>query len=371
MYSNNYLVAFSEVASSVLSTVLAIVLLLAMITVHEFGHYISGKILGFKIEEFAIGFGPAIIKKTKKSGEKFSVRALPLGGFCAFYGEDNKGEVKEDGFNDKPVWKRIIVMISGALMNYIFALLIIMLSFGIYGANAVKITSLEGLEEKTEQTLCEGDVIVKAQGKNVYLITDLMKAIKDKEKGEIVELTVVRDGEKQSLSVSLLTDTNFESVEDYSRLCYSLGAYKTAQDGTYGGLETTNVRLGFFETIGKGFEYSFKLAGTIFTVLGELLTGRIGLSSMGGTITTLSATANAVKVGGFKNFLYMGSFIGVNLAVFNLLPIPALDGSRVIFCIIEGIRKKPLNRKVEGIIHTVGLIALLMFAVMVDLMQCF
>ena len=109
----------------------------------------------------------------------------------------------------------------------------------------------------------------------------------------------------------------------------------------------------------------------IFTVLGQLITGALGISSVGGTVTTISVTAEAIKVGGFRNLLNISSFIGVNLAVFNLLPIPALDGSRVVFTLIEGIRKKPLNRNVEGIIHTVGLFALLLFAVFVDLQRCF
>ena len=113
------------------------------------------------------------------------------------------------------------------------------------------------------------------------------------------------------------------------------------------------------------------LAGTVFTVLGQLLTGALGISSLGGTITTISVTANAIKIGGVRQILNMTSFIGVNLAVFNLLPIPALDGSRVVFTAIEGIRKKPLNRRVEGLIHTIGLFALLLFAIFVDLQQCF
>ena len=134
---------------------------------------------------------------------------------------------------------------------------------------------------------------------------------------------------------------------------------------------TENVKFSFFETIERGFQYSISIGGTIFRTLGELLTGKLSIRAMGGTITTVKVTADAIKQGGFNYFLEMAGFIGVNLAVFNLLPIPALDGSRVVFCIIEWIRKKPVNRKVEGIIHAVGLVLLLGFSVLVDLLQIF
>ena len=164
-----------------------------------------------------------------------------------------------------------------------------------------------------------------------------------------------------------------KNVEDMKPVYLALGAYKLDTDGEIVGygIASTFVRFGFFQTIGRGFEYSFKLAGTIFTVLGQLLTGKLGIGAMGGTITTIVVTADAIMVGGFKYLLYISSFIGVNLAVFNLLPFPALDGSRVVFCAIEGILKKPVNRRVEGVIHTVGLVLLLAFAVFVDLQRCF
>lgn len=113
--------------------VLAIVVLLIMITVHEFGHYVAGKAFGFGIEEFAIGFGPKLYSRTRKSGEIFSVRALPIGGFCAFKGEDEDDEDPK-AFNNRKPWQRIIVLVAGALMNYLLALLLIFVLFGAYGA---------------------------------------------------------------------------------------------------------------------------------------------------------------------------------------------------------------------------------------------
>ena len=133
-------------------------------------------------------------------------------------------------------------------------------------------------------------------------------------------------------------------------------------------LAYATAKFGFFETLGRSFVYSFKIAGSAFRVLGELLTGRIGIRSFGGPVSTIKVTSQAVS-GGFRYFLEISALIGVNLAVFNLLPIPALDGSKVVFTVIEWIRGKPISRKVEAIIHAAGFIFLLGFAILVDILQ--
>lgn len=370
-----FMASFGEVMSFVGYILLAILVLLVMITVHEFGHYITGKIFKFKIDEFAIGFGPKLFKKTKKDGEVFSVRALPLGGFCAFHGEDDDLD-DANAFNNKKPWQRIIVLISGALMNYLLSVILIIIMFSAYGHTALVTYKVDGptAEYLEQYSFREKDVIIKAEGKNIYLATDLMNAIADKEQGELVNFTILRDGKKQDVEIMLRASTNFKNLEDMERLYASLGiSYERAVDGSLydTGLYSTGVKFGFFDTVGRSFEYSVKLAGTVFKVLGQLITGSLGIKAMGGTVTTVSVTATAIKLGGFRNLLNIASFIGVNLAVFNLLPIPALDGSRVVFTGIEWIRKKPINRRVEAIIHTVGFVLLLLFAVFVDLQQCF
>lgn len=369
-----FLASFGQVMSYIGYIALAILILLVMITVHEFGHYIAGKIFKFGIDEFAIGFGPKLFSKKKKNGELFSVRLLPIGGFCAFRGEDEDDD-DPNAFNNKKWWQRIIVLISGALMNYILALLVIMMMFGIYGQTtlvAYKMQPTDAIEQQYQ--FQERDIILQANGKNVYMLTDLMSAVEGKKQGDLVDFQVRRAGKDINVKIQLRQSTDFENIEDVKGLYSALGFYyETDANGTLqnGGLYSTSVKFGFFRTLGRSFEYSFMLAGTVFTVLGQLLTGALGISSLGGTVTTISVTANAIKIGGFRQILNMTSFIGVNLAVFNLLPIPALDGSRVVFTAIEGVRKKPLNRRVEGLIHTIGLFALLLFAIFVDLQQCF
>ena len=404
--------------------VLAIVILLAMITIHEFGHYVAGKILGFKINEFAIGFGPALFKKrSKKTGELFALRVIPLGGYCAFDGEDeieeqpkDKGEepfaelqTTGDGsqvseelpaeatrnesypepkgarFNDQAPWKRIIVLIAGALMNYLLALTLILILFASFGRPVYMVEKqppIEGASQTANDVyangLQTGDVILEINGKDLYLITDYMSVLDGKKKGDVVGVLVIRDGKKQVVDVTLVQDSNPKSMSDSSSILYPLGlAYRedVIEDGETvsklfngGGLVPTDVKSGFFGTIGHSFVYSFKIGGTILQSLGELLTGKLGMDSVGGPATTIKLTSQ-VAASGMQEFLSIAAFIGVNLAVFNLLPVPALDGCKVVFCVIEWIRKKPLNRKVEAIINFVGLIVLFGFAILVDFLQ--
>ncbi len=360
------------------SVLLAILILLAMITVHEFGHYVAGKIFHFKINEFAIGFGPALFKHKKKNGELVSVRCLPLGGYCAFEGEDSDNP-HPDAFNNKKPWQRIIVLFAGAFMNYLLALLLIVISFSACG-QLLLMTFVEPAADPAynEYSLQDKDIIISCEGKDIYLTTDLMDALEGKKQGDLVKFTLSREEEGkrtiQTVQVMLRADADFADLTDTKTLWDALGIQKVyAEDGetySYRIYTTAFKGFGFFETIGRSFVYSFRIGGTIFKVLGQLLTGNLGLDAFGGPVSTIKITSQ-IASRGFQQFLEISAFIGVNLAVFNLLPIPALDGSKIVFTVIEWIRGKPINRKVEAVIHAVGFVLLLGFAVLVDLLQLF
>lgn len=355
----------------ILSVLLAILILLAMICVHEFGHFIAGRILGFKINEFAIGFGPKLFKRRgKKHGTLFTVRAFPLGGYCSFEGEEGE-ESDPAAFNNKKPWQRIIVLISGALMNYILAVALIIIGFFSFGQPAYRIDAVEESPDYSQEyVLQSGDIILGVEGRTVYFATDFIAALKNKKAGDIVTVEVIRAEKKQSVKVALRSDCNFKNSSDTSKIWRALGAdtYEWEDGNLYWSVSGTSCRFSFFSTLGRSFAYSFRLAGAIFGVLGELLTGNLGISAMGGPITTIKMTGE-MAVQGVESFLRIAAYIGVNLAVFNLLPIPALDGSKVIFCLIEWAFKKPVPRKVEAVIHAVGLILILAFAVLVDVLQ--
>jgi regulator of sigma E protease len=343
-----------------------------MITIHEFGHYIAGSILKFKINEFAIGFGPAIFKhRSKKKGQLFSIRAIPLGGYCAFEGEDTSSE-SSDAFDKKAPWKRIIVLLAGATMNYILALIVIIISFFAFGQMAYKVNSVEQVEGySTEYSLAEGDVLVKAEGKVIYLITDLSSALSGKKQGDDISLTVLRDGQLTDVTVQMSADYNIPNSKYVSRVWSYIGVgtyYGEDGESKYYDLSVANVKLDFGQTIGRSFVYSYKVAGTIFKVIGELFTGNLGIDAMGGPVTTIKTTSE-MAVQGMQSLLEITAYIGVNLAVFNLLPIPALDGSKIVFCIIEWICKKPVPKKIEAVIHVIGFVFIIGFAILVDILQ--
>ena len=419
--ANNLLSVWSTIGS----VALAILILLVMITVHEFGHYVAGKILKFKIDEFSIGFGPALFKRrSKKTGELFALRLIPLGGYCAFAGEDGLEETppeppepfpetegtehaegaaamnpaaaaesaenvpaprvpteeeKAHWFVNRKPWQRIIVLLAGAFMNYLLAVLLIIVCFFAYGQTMVAVYEAEPTAEIAAEYCLQGrDILLQAEGKNLYLTTDVAKAVGGKKAGERVSFRVSRlfitdEGEsyrqEMDVEVQLRADVTVENSADFSSVWRALGiGYEEAEEGGSYLLASAAYRFGFWETLGRSFVYSFKIAGSIFQILGELLTGRLGLSVLGGPVSTIAITSQ-VAGSSFRGFLEIAGYIGVNLAVFNLLPVPALDGSKIVFTVIEWIRGKPVNRKVEAVIHFVGLVFLLGFAVLVDILQ--
>ncbi len=359
---------FVEVLTYILYVLLAVLSLVVMIVVHELGHYITGKIFKFGIEEFSIGFGPKLFQRKNKSGELISLRAIPLGGYCAFEGEDEKS-VSPSAFSNKHPFFRILVLISGAVMNFLLAIFIIILMTAIWGQSCFVVGNIDASLPQNEYRLQSNDVILSVDGKDVYLYTDIISAIDEKTQAETdekpINVTVKRNGETKTVAVKLFADANFKNIEDISTL------YKVFGLSENDGLMQTRIRLGFFETIGNSFKYAGKIGGTIFSILHQLLNGRLGISSMGGTVSVITMTANAVKTSGIYYLFQIMAFVGVNLALFNLLPFPALDGCQVLFVLFEWIFKKPINKKVQSVINFVGLIALILFAVFVDVQHLF
>ncbi len=362
---------FASVMSTIGYVLLALLCLMGMVVVHEFGHYIAGKLLGFKINEFAIGFGPRIIKiRNKKNGEIFSIRPFPLGGFCQFEGEDEEDD-KENSFNAHPPWKRLIVLFSGAFFNFLSAIMIITLVFTFYGQILPCVGSIAEESYLARETdLKEGDVILSVNNRqvNILMADDLSTALSrigDEEGGY---LTVLRDGKKTKIYVEksdiYQRDENNQIVVDENGQPVTYRAFGFSLGLVY-------CKLDFFTAFGRAFGYTFFMVWKILWSIGQLITGAIKFTeSAGGPITIISTMSTAARTGA-GTLAYIVCLISANLAVMNLLPLPALDGARMLFTVIEWIRKKPLNRKVEGVIHFVGMILLFGIAIFADIFQLF
>jgi len=371
----NYLLSVGSSLSFIWYILVAIFALLLMVMIHEFGHYIAGKILGFKINEFSVGFGPKLLQKKKKNGELFSLRAIPLGGYCAFDGEDENSN-SPTAFNNQKPWKRLIVLFSGALFNFLSAIIFSYILLVSCGYEHVQVKSIQNtsFQYQVENHLEEGDRIYGINGTEFdfvhddyfnTLLGDYVRNDLDFEEDmwtsagvdySTIPLNVERNGKKIVVD-GVLQKQMVDGEEVWS---FTSSDTKDFQLKTY--------RHGFVESIGESFTFSFRWAHKILIILGDLFTGQLPIKSLGGPVTTIKVMAETTQQS-YSYLLILIPVIAVNLAVFNLLPIPSLDGARMVFVFIEWIRRKPINRDVEAYIHGFGLLLLLGFVLVVDILQ--
>ena len=378
--------------------IVALLCLMLMIMLHELGHYTFGKIFKFKINEFSIGFGPKIFSKTNsKTGEVFSIRCVPLGGYCAFAGEDeevpDESELSEEEdkekykyyFNKRPVWQRIIVLFAGAGFNFISALIVITIFFAGYGEyfpvvgdvyQHVEYNNEDGTYEVIEgsQQLQKGDVIYSVNGKYCYSLLEFNRLNKlVAEGGDTLELVVLRDGEAVNVKLEKNYYLTYVDGEETDEEGNPVKVPAVSQSKGIGmSLATFSVeKLPFGRALGHGFTFGYDILRVTFTTLGQVFTGQAAVSdSLGGTATAIYSLAQLVQAG-IPAIIYGFCLLSISIGIMNILPLPALDGSRIVFAIIEGIRRKPLNRKVEGMIHFVGIIVLFALAIILDLVHFF
>ena len=361
-------VTFTGVLEWIGYIILALFALMIMVLIHELGHYTAGKLLGFEIKEFAIGFGPAIFKHKFKNGEQFSLRPIPLGGFCSFLGEDEENN-NPKAFNNQKPWKRIIVLAAGVLFNFFSAIILVSVFFSCFGDYMPKISTVYQLSG-AEQHFQVDDVILEIDGRKVYLNINADLSSYFNLNLQVNEVIVLRNGEKVTLQVqkgNFITEENGVLTEKYG---YGISHLVKHDDGNYY-YNYERYKFPFFQSIARGFEFSFLVVGKLFSVLGGIITGALGIkNNLGGTLTAIGAISQISRQG-FDAWMYAICVMSSTLAVMNILPIPALDGSRIIFVIIEWIRKKPISRKLEGTIHFVGLVLLFSLTIVLDLINYF
>lgn len=389
----------------VLYVLLAIVILLLMIVIHEFGHYLAGKILKFKINEFSVGFGPKIFSKKKKNGEVFSLRLIPLGGYCAFEGETASGEeilqTKKDApelsadasaateepaaadtgtapadaaaaapadvgqptrtFMEEKPWKRIIVLLSGGVANLLSAVVFSFIFIWAIGYTVPTVSTVyTDAAGNPFNPLIAGDIVRAVNGKEIGIMNSYDDLIAGVGENDSVTLTVERDGQRVDVNVTkkhIVTETTDEETGEAETLDYVGFGYASLY-------EFTDVGIGY--ALKYCVPYMFKLSWLILGTFGDLITGDIPLTDLAGPAGTIALMADLARTN-WRNILILLPLIASNLGIFNLLPIPALDGSKVVFTLIEWIRGKPINQKVEGMIHTVGILLIFGLVIVLDL----
>lgn len=332
--------------------IIGVFLFSATIFVHELGHFMFAKWSGVTVHKFALGMGPALFKFQKGETE-YSLRLFPIGGYCAMEGEDEESN-EEGSFGKKPVWKRMCIVAAGACMNFLLG--VVLMCVVLAQSSALYTTTVGRFAKgaRSDQQLQVGDKILSINGYDVNTVKDINNALGF--------AGLVADKGADTISVPIKVKRGNEKI--------TLDGVQFTLEKTSGNnltnidFETTTMKKTFLTVLGRSFLDSFAGIKQVWASLGLLITGKVGINMMSGPVGMTSAmsqvASQSMQQGGFGfavlNLIRIVALITINLGVMNLLPLPALDGGRLLFLLIEGIRRKPINPKYEGYIHAAGLV---------------
>ena len=339
--------------------IIAVLLFGFLIAIHEFGHFITAKLFGVRVNEFAIGMGPAILSKQK--GETlYALRIFPVGGYCAMEGEDEDSDDPR-AFGSQAAWKRVVILAAGACMNFLAGLaLILLLASGTERYTTTQIAGFaDGFPLAGESGLMVGDRVVKINGERIYLYSDVITFL-SRGAGESYDIVVERGGRQLTLNDLPLVPREYKNEDGQSVVRYGINF--SVADATLG----AKLRNSWYNAI--DFVRLVRLSLT------DLLSGNAGLKDLTGpigivdTISQVGEQSQTVRMA-LENILYFGALIAVNLAVMNLLPLPALDGGRIFFLLVNSLwmllTRRRIDPKYEGYVHFAGLVALMGLMVLV------
>lgn len=321
--------------------VIAILAFCVIIIIHELGHFTAAKLCGIQVNEFAVGMGPVILRK-KGRETNYVIRLLPIGGSVSMEGEQDSSD-NPRAFNRKPVWQRMIVILAGPIMNLILGFFVAMIYVcTISNIVTTTVSVVNDIPGITSQ-LMVGDEIVSVENTTVWTTFDIQYKMQnnggrtDENGNLLLDFKVKRGGELIALKdvqFKVETDDNGNSDVIYSFYVQPLERnFLTVIE--YSGRETASI------------------SRMIMFTLADLFKGKYGLKDLSGPVGTVTVVSQSVSYG-LPSFCYLFAFITINVGVFNLLPIPALDGCRFLFLVIEAIRRKPLKPEIEGVVHLVG-----------------
>lgn len=336
--------------ANILYVLLAIFMLGLIVTAHEFGHYIAGRLSGIGIIEFAVGFGPKLFGWERK-GIKYSLRAIPLGGFCSFVGEDEQSD-NPRAMNNQSVWKRILTVFAGPAMNFVLAFVVcaIMLNcFFLAETYPILDQVMVGSPAETAGLL-PGDKITAINGisltENTAGVNLLLSTMQESDLTKPVSLSIQRDGSTTIYPIQA------QQVTDEA----------TGETSWQIGIVFKSRTFNFIESIREAGSYMMETTSLMLDSIKNLIFKGEGLQETAGAVGIIALVSQRARDGMYM-VLWLMFIISLNLGIMNLLPLPALDGGRLIFLFAEAIRGKPVPPDKEGMVHGIGLI--LLFGLMI------
>ncbi len=323
-----------------MTVIYAILIFLVLIFVHEFGHFITAKACGVKVNEFALGMGPAIFKKQK--GETlYALRIFPIGGYCAMEGEDEDSEHPR-AFNNRPAWQRAIVLAAGSLMNLLTCVVLLIIIAFWAGQPTTTLENIEPGSPAQAAGLLPGDTIVQVDDVKVRSWDDVIQSIGQAE-SETIQITVVRDGEE----IGITSDLEYNKEQKRNMIGISPASERHVGSSFAAGIKNTG-----------------KMAVMMYDTLRQLFTGDVSVKELSGPVGIVYAV-NVSAQSGIMYVVYLAALLSLNLAIINMLPLPALDGGRLLFLVIRKITGKRVTDEMEGKIHFIGITLLFMLMIYV------
>lgn len=344
-------------------TIIYFILILGIVVlIHEFGHFIFAKKAGIYVYEFSIGMGPQLFKFHRKNDEtEYSIRLLPIGGYVQMAGEDMEEEEsdipKEKQMTNKKWYQRFLTIIAGILFNFLLAIVIFFIVGLVNGVPTDTTTVAEVTKDSAalEAGLQSGDVIKEINGKTILSSDHLMLLVQVNGK-ETMDVVVDRDGKEVALEITP------KKVEVDDQVTYQ-----------YGFSLNNTVVHNFFAAVKYGFTKMFSLLHQMILIIGYLIIGKLSLSSLAGPVGIYTVVEQSAEAG-LMSLVYLVGFLSLNVGFINLLPIPAFDGGRILFLLIEKIKGSRVNPKVENTIHAIGFVFLMILMVLItynDIMRLF